>query len=226
VLTTAVAIAALIGACSSDDSSASATDDAGTSNNGDASSPAGGADSGGPIVDSGSRADSSVDSDASSACSGVPPTTITLPLPTGASGTWISTSSGGALTGLPHPSSTLVCTTCHSSCGSGSPNTIIGYDHSNPDLVCNYCHDPGTKVVDTKITTRSMANYHSSVDSQVCSCCHDGTNNTAHGLAAEPPTPIVPSSPACTGTSSWQLVYPTLDSSNDTFSGGQFFGGT
>jgi hypothetical protein len=111
------------------------------------------------------------------------------------------------------------------SCGSNAPNTIIGYDHSNPALVCNYCHDPGTKVVATSVSTGSMAVYHSSSDSQVCTCCHQGTNNVAHSLPAAPATPIVPSSPACTGTSAWQLITPTYDATSGTFTGGQFFNG-
>jgi hypothetical protein len=148
---------------------------------------------------------------------------VTLPRPTGGSGTWVATSNGGALTNLPHPSSSLACGACHASCGSGANNTIIGYDHSDPNYVCNYCHDPGTNVVSTKVSTGSMANYRSSTDSQVCTCCHNGPNNPANGLPAAPATPIVPATPACAGTSTWQLVYPTYSGSTKTFSGGQFF---
>jgi hypothetical protein len=157
----------------------------------------------------------------SAACFGAPPATVTLPLPSGASGTWIA--AGGDLKNVPHPSSSVGCTTCHLSCGTGAPNTIIAYDHGNPALVCNYCHDPGTKVVATNVKTGSMANYHSSTDSQVCTCCHSQSNNAAHSLPPGTPTPIVPSTPACTGTSAWQLVLPTYDGA--AFSGGQFFNG-
>jgi hypothetical protein len=180
-----------------------------------------------PGIDGSSPSDAGYgDADASSACSGTAPATVSLPLPAGASGTWIASGNGGALVNVPHPTSTIACTACHTSCGSNAPNTIIGYDHGNPALVCNYCHDPGTKVVATTVKTGSMAVYHSSVDSQVCTCCHNGTNNVAHGLPADPATPIVPSSPACTGTSAWQLVFPTFDGASGTFKGGQFFGGT
>jgi hypothetical protein len=148
---------------------------------------------------------------------------VTLPRPTGASGTWVAAGNGD-LTAA-HPTSTLTCDTCHLSCGKGAPNTIVAYDHSDPALVCNYCHDPNTKVVATKVTAGSMANYHSSSDSQVCTCCHQGTNNVAQGFPAAPATPVVPSTPACTGTSSWQLIFPTYDGATRRFSGGQFFGG-
>jgi hypothetical protein len=244
-LTSGLATAALAAACSSSSApvtagtDAMATDDTGTTS--EDSSTGGGQDAmamgsdaastpeaGSPIdasskTDSGKR-DAATDSGSTSVCSVTPPTTITLPLPSGGSGTWVSTSGNGDLTGLAHPSSSLACTVCHESCATlGSSNTIIGYDHSDPNLVCNYCHDPGTKVVNTSVTSGSMANYHSSSDSQVCTCCHNGTNNTAHSLPAEPATPIVPSSPACTGTSAWQLVFPALGSSTNVFSGGQFF---
>jgi hypothetical protein len=126
------------------------------------------------------------------------------------------------LTNLPHPGGSLPCTACHLSCN-GAPNTIIGHDHSNPDLVCNYCHDPGTVVVATSVTTGSMMNYRSSGDDEVCTCCHQGTNNVANGVPAAPATPIVPSMPACfSGASAWPLVYPTYDPSTQVFSGGQF----
>jgi hypothetical protein len=196
--------------------------DAGGVTSGDSDSGAGGnngGDSGSSMmVDSGG---STIDSGMSAACSGAAPATVTLPKPNGASGTWIA--AGGDLTNVPHPSSALGCTTCHLSCGTGAPNTIIAYDHSNPALVCNYCHDPGTKVVATNVTTGSMANYHSSTDSQVCTCCHSQANNAAHSLPPGPVTPIVPSTPACTGTSAWQLVLPTNNAG--VFSGGQFFNG-
>jgi hypothetical protein len=153
-------------------------------------------------------------------CTGSAPATVLLARPGSGSGSWLA----GDLTGLPHPSTTGPCSTCHLSCKAGEENTIVGYDHSNPNYVCNYCHDPSTKVVATNVRTGSMANYRSSSDSQVCTCCHNGTNNGANGVPAAPATPIVPST-TCTETSAWPLVYPTYDSSKQAFSGGQFFKG-
>jgi hypothetical protein len=208
-----------------------ATVDAAGSDSGTPSNPDSGArpdsgtpsshDSGSP-PDSGAQRDSGSDGGGSSTCSGAAPATVTLPLPSNASGTWVSAANGGDLVDLPHPTSSLACSTCHL-CG-GGPNTLIGYDHSNTAFVCNYCHDPGTKVVDTSVMTGSMANYRSSSDSQVCTCCHNGTNNGAHMLPPGSPTPIVPSSPACTMTDAWPLIFPSYQPSTQTFSGGQFFG--
>lgn len=67
-----------------------------------------------------------------------------------------------------------------------------------------------------------MQNYHSSTDSQVCTCCHSGANNGNFSLPLDPATQIVPST-RCGG--SWPLVYPTWNPSTEAFSGGQFFGG-
>lgn len=89
-------------------------------------------------------------------------------------------------------------------------------------MVCNYCHDPSTQIVATSVRTGSMKNYHSSTDSEVCTCCHRSSNNANFNLPAEPATPIIPTT-QCGG--SWPLVYPTWDPSTQAFTGGQFFGG-
>jgi hypothetical protein len=161
------------------------------------------------------------DEDALPACYGTPPATVTLPLPQDAAGTWIV--EGGAVVGVPHPSSTLPCSACHLACDAGAPNMLVGYDHSDPNLVCNYCHDPGTKVVAIHERSHSMANYRPRIDTEVCTCCHNGSNNPLHGLPAAPGTPIVPA--ICEpDADTWQLVYPTWDAAASAFAGGQFNG--
>jgi hypothetical protein len=215
-------VAALV-ACSA----SSAIDDAGSpmpnaDASGDTTLGAGG--DGSATSDASANADAYLDAgdeDALPACVGTAPATVTLLLPEAGVGTWIA--DGGDLVGVAHPSSSLPCSTCHLACDAGATNMLIGYDHSDPQLVCNYCHDPSTRVIAIHERSRSMANYRSRVDTEVCTCCHNGTNNPARGFPPAPGTPIVPG--ICEPDADiWQLVYPTLDAATGAFGGGQFQG--
>jgi hypothetical protein len=175
-------------------------------------------------ADANSGSSSNCTASLSATCSGAAPATVTLKLPTGAAGNWFDPAThNGDLLNLPHPSGTA-CASCHAACGAGAPNTIIGYDHANPSFVCNYCHDPGTRVVKLGVSTGSMANYRSSSDGQVCTCCHQSSNNAAHGLPPAPAVPVIPPT-LCAGTSAWGLLLPTWDGTRQVYSGGQFFNG-